>query len=96
MDPRRRGEYQGVADVSHTLGSMWAPALYTFLALSWGSQGWLVIGGIVVTASICMAPAVRMAERFTAQHFPAELVEESDPTAPAELAEPITATDPAP
>ncbi len=40
MDPRRRGEYQGVADVSRTLGSMWAPALFTFLAMSWGSDGW--------------------------------------------------------
>lgn len=75
MDPRRRGEYQGVADVSRTLGSMWAPALYTFLALSWGAQGWLVIAGIILVATVAMNPSVRMAERFGARHFPTE-----DPT----------------
>jgi MFS family permease len=70
MDPRRRGEYQGVQDVSRTLGSMWAPALYTFLAMSWGAQGWLVIAGIVVVATVAMSPSVRMAERFAARNFP--------------------------
>ena len=30
MDPRRRGEYQGAAEFSSTLGRVWAPALYTF------------------------------------------------------------------
>ena len=34
MDPRRRGEYQGAAELSGTLGRVWAPALYTFLAIS--------------------------------------------------------------
>jgi MFS family permease len=72
MDPRRRGEYQGVADVSRTLGSMWAPALYTFLAMSWAAEGWLVIGGIIVVATLAMGPSVRMAERFGARHFPVE------------------------
>jgi MFS family permease len=73
MDPRRRGEYQGVADVSQTLGSMWAPALYTFLALSWGAEGWLVIGGIVLVAALGMMPSLRLAERFATTHFPAAL-----------------------
>jgi MFS family permease len=72
MDPRRRGEYQGVQDVSRTLGSMWAPALYTFLAMSWGAQGWLVIAGIIALATVTMSPSVRMAERFASRHFPAE------------------------
>jgi MFS family permease len=72
MDPRRRGEYQGVADVSRTLGSMWAPALYTFLAMSWGAQGWLVIAGIIVVATVAMGPSVRSARGFATQHFPAE------------------------
>ena len=95
MDPRRRGEYQGVGDVSRTLGSMWAPALYTFLAMKWGSegQGWLVIGGIVVAASAAMMPSLRLAERFAAQHFSAELAGE-EPT--ADVAGPVTVTDPAP
>ena len=41
-DPERRGEYQGVSQLGSTLGSVWAPALYTFLAMSWGPPGWLV------------------------------------------------------
>ncbi len=39
MDPRRRGEYQGAAEFSGTLGRVWAPALYTFLAMNWGAAG---------------------------------------------------------
>ena len=42
-DPDRRGEYQGAAHIGHTLGSVWAPALYTYLAMEWGTPGWLVI-----------------------------------------------------
>jgi MFS family permease len=82
MDPRRRGEYQGVQDVSRTLGSMWAPALYTFLAMSWGAQGWLVIAGIIALATVAMSPSVRMAERFGARHFPAEADESEVRTEP--------------
>ncbi|MFL6156365.1 MAG: MFS transporter [Marmoricola sp.] len=98
MDPRRRGEYQGVSDVSHTLGSLWAPALYTLLAISWGSEGWLVIGGIVVVAAVALGPSVRLATRFAAEHFPVEEDAEATGTPPevAPPGEPITATDPAP
>lgn len=69
-DPQRRGEYQGVASLMGALGSRWAPALYTFLAMSWAAEGWLVIAAIVVVASLGLAPAVRMAERFRDEHFP--------------------------
>jgi len=72
MDPKRRGEYQGVAEVSGALGSRWAPALYTFLAMSWAAEGWLVIAAIVVAATIGLGPSVRLAERFRDEHFPAE------------------------
>lgn len=72
MDPKRRGEYQGVNDVFGALGSRWAPALYTFLALSWGAEGWLVIGGIIVVATVCIGPSVRLAQRFAQQNFPPE------------------------
>jgi MFS transporter len=69
MDPARRGEYGGVAEVFSTLGGRWAPALYTFLAMAWHpaglpGAGWLVIGGIATLAVAGMHPAVRMAERF--------------------------------
>jgi MFS family permease len=52
MDPRRRGAYQGAAELSSTLGKVWAPALYTFLAMNWGAVGWLVIAGIIVVATV--------------------------------------------
>ncbi len=79
MDPERRGEYQGVQEVSRALGSMWAPALYTFLAMSWGAEGWLVIAGIVLTATIAMGPSLRLAERFRARHYPVEPEGQPDP-----------------
>ncbi len=62
-DPERRGEYQGVSQLGFTLGSVWAPALYTYLAMSWGTPGWLVIGAIVLVAAVLIHPAARAAER---------------------------------
>jgi hypothetical protein len=70
MDPRRRGEYQGAAELSGTLGRVWAPALYTFLAMSWGAAGWLLIAAIVVTATAALHPSVRRAQQFLDQHGP--------------------------
>jgi MFS family permease len=69
MDPARRGEYTGVGEVFITLGERWAPALYTFLVLSWRPDalpgaGWLVIAGIGLLAVVGLHPSVRMAERF--------------------------------
>ncbi|MGY2700602.1 MFS transporter [Nocardioides sp. HB32] len=66
-DPDRRGEYQGVAQLGDTLGNVWAPAAYTFLALSWGAAGWVTIAGIVVLAVIAMGPTSRAAERYLAR-----------------------------
>jgi MFS family permease len=62
-DPERRGEYQGVSQLGFALGSVWAPALYTFLAMEWGTPGWLVIAAIVLVAAILIHPAARAAER---------------------------------
>ncbi|HYG92092.1 MAG TPA: MFS transporter [Nocardioides sp.] len=62
-DPARRGEYQGVSQLGYTLGSVWAPAAYTFLAMEWGTPGWLLIGAIVVVAAVAIHPAARAAER---------------------------------
>jgi hypothetical protein len=69
MDPARRGEYGGVAEVFGTLGGRWAPALYTFLAMSWHpaalpGAGWLVIAGLALIAVVGLHPSIRMAERF--------------------------------
>jgi MFS family permease len=63
-DPERRGEYQGVTQLGYTLGSVWAPAAYTFLAMEWGTPGWLIIAAIVVLAAIGVHPASRAAEAY--------------------------------
>ncbi|WP_309136375.1 MFS transporter [Nocardioides campestrisoli] len=70
MDPRRRGEYQGVSELTGTLGRVWAPAAYMFLAMSWGTGGWLVIALVILVASLGIHPSARAAERFLARHGP--------------------------
>ncbi|WP_457112761.1 hypothetical protein [Marmoricola sp. URHA0025 HA25] len=62
-DPARRGEYQGVSQLGYTLGSVWAPAAYTYLAMTWGTPGWLVIAAIVGAAAAGIHPASHAAER---------------------------------
>jgi MFS family permease len=74
MDPRQRGAYQGAAGLSSTLGKVWAPAVYTFLAMNWGATGWLVIAGIVVVATVAVHPSTRLARRFLEQHVPADVL----------------------
>jgi MFS family permease len=74
MDPRQRGAYQGASGFSMTLGKVWAPAVYTFLALNWGAAGWLVIAGIIVVATIAIHPSTRLARRFLERHVPAEVL----------------------
>jgi MFS family permease len=66
-DPARRGEYQGVSQLGFTLGSVWAPAAYTFLAMEWGTPGWLLIAAVVALAAVAVHPAARAAERQLAR-----------------------------
>jgi MFS family permease len=92
MDPRRRGEYQGAAELMGTLGRVWAPALYTFLVMDWSSMGWLVIAAIVTAGAAGLHPSVAMARRFLEQHVPADVL--ADATAfrtvePAPLGPPV-------
>ena len=72
QDPRRRGEYGSAGQLLNGLGGRWAPALYTWLAISWHHLGWIVIGLIVVAAAAAAHPAARAAERFAEREFPAE------------------------
>ena len=70
-DPDRRGEYQGASKLGWTAGSVWAPATFTFLAVNWGMQGWLLIAAFPVLAAVVAHPAARAAERFlAADHSP--------------------------
>lgn len=72
-DPERRGEYQGVAQLGFTLGTVWAPAAYTFWAMNWGPYGWLLIAALVLMAAFAIHPAARSAERYLAEHGAGEL-----------------------
>jgi MFS family permease len=82
MDPRRRGEYSGAAGLSGTLGKVWAPALYTFLAMTWGTVGWLIIAAIIVVATAALHRSAGWAQAFLQRHVP-----------PEELAAAMSATD---
>ncbi|MEU3554716.1 MFS transporter [Streptomyces fragilis] len=62
-DPERRGEYEGVVGLGYNLGSVWAPAAYTYLAMSWGAAGWAVIAAVILTAAVAIHPAARAGER---------------------------------
>jgi hypothetical protein len=72
QDPRRRGEYGSAGQLLSGLGSRWAPALYTWLAMEWRHVGWMAIGVIVVVAAVGAHPAARAAERFAEREFPTE------------------------
>ncbi len=74
MDPRRRGEYQGASELSGTLGRVWAPAAFTFLAMNWGATGWLVIAGVITVAAAALHPSTTMARRFLEKHVPADVL----------------------
>ena len=63
-DPDRLGEYQGVSGLGYTMGDVWAPALYTYLAMSWGPPGWVVIAAIVVVAALGIGPSSYAAQRY--------------------------------
>lgn len=69
-DPGRLGEYQGASHLGHTVGSVWAPAVYTYLAMEWGAEGWLVIARIVVLGTLGMRPSSRAAERYLRRDAP--------------------------
>lgn len=62
-DHRRLGDYQGVWGMGYQLEPIVFPALYTFLALQWGTPGWILIAAIGVSAAALAHPAARMAQR---------------------------------
>lgn len=63
-DHRRLGDYQGVWGIGYQVEPIVFPALYTFLALQWGTPGWAVIAAIGVAAAALSHPAARAAERY--------------------------------
>lgn len=88
MDPRRRGDYQGVSELGGTLGRFWAPAAYGFLAMEWGALGWLTIAVIVVLAATGLHASAHSGRRYLEKHVPADVLADAraDGPAPAEVA----------
>ena len=80
--PPSTGRLPGAAELSGTLGRVWAPALYTFLAMNWGAAGWLLIAGIIVVATIAVHPSTRLARRFLEQHVPADVLADARASSP--------------
>lgn len=62
-DHRRLGDYQGLWGLGYQTEPIIFPALYTFLALTWGWPGWIVIAAIGVGAAALAHPAARAAQR---------------------------------
>ncbi len=59
----RHGQYQGFFGSGFTVARMLGPLLVTTVVLGWGTAGWLLLGGVFVTAGVAFGPAVRWAER---------------------------------
>ncbi|WP_210439743.1 MFS transporter [Nocardioides xinjiangensis] len=74
MDPRRRGDYQGVSELGNTLGRFWAPAVYGLLAMHWGAFGWLTIAAIVTVAAVGLHSAAHSGRRFLERNVPADVL----------------------
>ena len=82
MDPRRRGDYQGVSELGGTLGRFWAPAVYGFLAMEWGAFGWLTIAAIVTAGAAGLHVAAHAGRRYLEQHVPADVLADARAGAP--------------
>ncbi|MFF0833053.1 MULTISPECIES: MFS transporter [unclassified Streptomyces] len=62
-DARAHGVYQGVFGAGASAGMMAGPALVTVTAIAHGALGWAVLGAVFALAGLCVAPAVRWAQR---------------------------------
>ncbi|MEU8652862.1 MFS transporter [Streptomyces sp. NPDC048737] len=57
----RVGEYQGLFGTGVTVARTLGPLALTTLLVEWGTPGWLLLGGLTLTASYAMGPAARRA-----------------------------------
>jgi len=58
-----QGEYSGVFQMGGSLTSVVAPSVLGFFCITWGSPGWVVLGGIFALLGLAMPPVVRWADR---------------------------------
>jgi hypothetical protein len=67
----RTGEYQGFFGTGVTVARTLGPLVLTALLVGWGTPGWLLLGGVMLAASLGMGPAARWAEtRRAAEQSP--------------------------
>jgi MFS family permease len=52
----RQGQYQGFSGLAFSLSRVVAPTLITVLCIEWGRPGWLVLGGLILTATVLIKP----------------------------------------
>ncbi|MFD6420499.1 MFS transporter [Streptomyces sp. NPDC060198] len=57
----KQGQYQGFYGAGTAVARLVGPLLLTALILSWGTPGWVLLGGLFVAAGSAMGPAVRRA-----------------------------------
>lgn len=57
--PDRQGEYQAVFGLGRGVQQFFGPAVVTWLAITLGAAGWLVIGALLLAAGALVAPVVR-------------------------------------
>jgi hypothetical protein len=59
----RRGQYQGFFFTGFATASMAAPVLLTFLLITWGEPGWLLLGAFGLAGGLAVGPIVAWADR---------------------------------
>jgi MFS family permease len=57
----RHGQYQGFYGSGFAVARMLGPLLVTTVVLSWGTVGWLMLGGLFLLAGLATVPAVHTA-----------------------------------
>ncbi|MBT0772365.1 MFS transporter [Kineosporia sp. J2-2] len=68
--PGKQGEYQGVFALGRGLQQTTGPAVVTFLAVSQGWWGWLVLGVLLAAAGLACPPLTRSAQAALAGAAP--------------------------
>lgn len=58
----KQGQYQGFFGMGPQIARMLGPVLMTTLLIGWGTAGWLVLGGLFLTAGLALGPAIRYAQ----------------------------------
>ena len=66
------GQYQGVWGMTFSISSFLAPTVIALLPLALGAVGWLLLGSILLGASLLTGPTVRWAVRSRASQSAAE------------------------